>query len=233
MVNKTLKQFDKAFLYDEIKKAVVEELSLRAVQATSSMKEFVPVSISARHVHIQEEHIELLFGKGYRLTKFRDMSQPGQYACEERVTIKGPTGMIEGVRIVGPARKQTQVEISRTDSRKLGVSPPVRQSGDLQGSSPIAVVGPKGYIELDEGCIIADRHIHMSPKVAHEYGVASQQKVATLIHGPKGGIMNNVTIRVDERYALDMHIDTDDANAFGLNGGEQLKIVPSPDNGGL
>lgn len=228
-----MEQLNREYLYDEIKKVLVKELSLYADQSTIKTDKYVPVSISARHVHLQKDHIELLFGKGYQLTKYREISQPGQFSCEEKVTIKSPKGMIKGVRIVGPARKQTQVEISRTDSRKLGISPPVRQSGDLSGSSPISIEGPKGRIDLIEGCIIADRHIHMSPQTAEQYGVVDQQQVRIVIEGLKGGTMNHVLIRVDARYALDMHIDTDDANAFGLNGGEQLQIIIPSNNGGL
>lgn len=226
-------QLNKEYLYEEIKKVLVEELQLHAERAVHNNDKYVPVSISARHIHLQPNDIDTLFGKGYRLTKYREMSQPGQYACEEKVTISGPRGEIKGVRVVGPAREHTQVEISRTDSRKIGLTPPVRQSGDIKGSNPVLVTGPKGFVNLAEGCIIADRHIHMSPQTAKEYGVVDQQKVEILVDGPKGGTMSHVMIRVNERYALDMHIDTDDANAFGLNGGEQLKMVIPPNNGGL
>lgn len=226
-----MKELNKENLYDIIAKAVVEEIT--TLQETFHRKEYVPVSISARHIHLQQEHIDVLFGKGYLFTKYKEISQPGQYACEEKVTIKGPKAMIENVRVLAPIRKQTQVEISMSDARKLGISPPVRNSGNLKGSAPITVMGPKGSVNLAEGCIIADRHIHMTPEDAKSFGVTNLQKVSILVEGDKGGVMNHVTVRVNERYALDMHIDTDDANAFGLKGNEYLKLVLHPVNGGL
>ena len=217
---------DQSELLAEITRSVVEELKKRNLLEGTSRKEYVPVSISARHVHLQPEHVSQLFGEGYCLTKLKDISQPGQFACNEQVTIEGPKGRIEKVRILGPLRNQTQVEISSTDARKLGLNPSVRNSGNLKGSSPITIIGPSGQITLQEGCIIADRHIHMTPADASEFGVNDQQKVAVAVEGAKGGIMGQVTIRVSERYALDMHVDTDDANAFGLEGIELLKIIP-------
>lgn len=213
-----------AKLIEEITRLVVKELGDQPL-SDLQQKTDVPVSISARHLHLQHEHVELLFGQGYELTKFKEISQPGQYACNEKVTLKGPKGTIENVRVLGPLRKQTQIEISRTDARKIGISPPVRNSGNLAGSALITLVGPKGTVFLQEGCIIADRHIHMTPKDAFQYGVKDQQKVSVQVDGEKGGIMGQVTIRVNERYALDMHIDTDDANAFELKGNEWLKII--------
>ncbi|WP_113928830.1 phosphate propanoyltransferase [Bacillus sp. P14.5] len=218
---------DQSNLLIEITRSVVEELQKNNLLEAGSVKEFVPVSVSARHVHLQPEHIGILFGEGYSLTKLKEISQPRQYACNEQVTIEGPRGRIERVRILGPVRNQTQVEISRTDARKMGLNPPVRSSGNLKGSSPITIIGPEGRISLEEGCIIADRHIHMTPEDAACFGVKDQQKVSVGVEGEKGGIMMQVTIRVRENYALDMHIDTDDANAFGLAGNETLKIIPS------
>lgn len=209
----------------EITEKVILELKKEGLIKPNGKREYVKVSVSARHIHLQEDHVEILFGKGYKLTKFRDLSQPGQYACQELLTIQGPKGKIDRVRILGPTRKQTQVEVSRSDARKLGIHPPVRNSGDLRGSAPITLIGPKGTLQLDEGCIIADRHIHMTPCDAREFGVKNNQKVSVLVDGPKGGIMGEVTIRVSEKFALDMHIDTDDANAFGLTGTEWLKII--------
>lgn len=217
-------RINEAELIENITRLVVQELENHPY-FTEERKTHVPVSISARHLHLQQEHVELLFGKGYQLTFFKEISQPGQYACNEKVTLKGPKGVIENVRVLGPLRKQTQVEIARTDARKLGIAPPVRNSGNLAGSAPITLIGPNGSVSLAEGCIIADRHIHMTPKDAEVYGVTDKQKVSVLINGEKGGIMGQVTIRVNERYALDMHIDTDDANAFNLQGNERLEII--------
>nr|WP_239588055.1 phosphate propanoyltransferase [Gracilibacillus alcaliphilus] len=201
------------------------ELQQREIAVTSDSAQKVPVSVSARHVHLEQRHADLLFGKGYTFTKHRDISQPGQYSCQEQVTIVGPKQRLERVRIVAPLRQQTQVEISKTDAIKLGVNPPVRHSGDLKDSAPVTIIGPKGSIELEEGCIIADRHIHMSPEDARLYGVANHQKVKIEIDGEKGGMMYGVTVRVSDRYVLDMHIDTDDANAFGIKGGEYLTLI--------
>ncbi|WP_407272700.1 phosphate propanoyltransferase [Radiobacillus sp. PE A8.2] len=227
--------FDKASLYEVITKAVVEELHNQVLPSSSTTvpsKTQVPVGISARHLHLQQEHADLLFGAGYTFTKHKDLSQPGQYACKETVTIQGPKGSIEKVRLLVPLRSATQVEISRSDARGLGIMPPVRKSGNLKGSSPITIIGPKGSVHLQECCIIADRHIHMSPKDAADFKVTNLQKVAVLVEGDKGGVMANVTIRVSDRYKLDMHIDTDDANAFGLKGDEQLRIIDIPEYGG-
>ncbi|MFC0415000.1 phosphate propanoyltransferase [Cytobacillus solani] len=211
-------------LIENITRLVVRELeSHRLIER--ERRTHVPVSISARHLHLQQEHVELLFGKGHELTKYKEISQPGQFACNEKVTLKGPKGTIENVRVLGPLRKHTQVEISRTDARKIGVAPPVRNSGNIAGSASITLIGPKGSISIQEGCIIADRHIHMTPKDADEFAVKDKQRVSVLIEGAKGGVMGQVTIRVNDRYALDMHIDTDDANAFDLKGNEWLKII--------
>lgn len=217
-------RINEAELIENITRLVVQELENHQLLEVER-KTHVPVSISARHLHLQQEHVELLFGKGYQLTFYKEISQPGQYACNEKVTLKGPKGMIENVRVLGPLRKQTQVEIARTDARKLGIVPPVRNSGNLADSAPITLIGPHGSVGLAEGCIIADRHIHMTPKDAKTYGVTDKQKVSVLVNGDKGGIMGQVTIRVNERYALDMHIDTDDANAFNLQGNEMLEII--------
>lgn len=205
---------------------VTQELSRQGVL----MKNKVPVGISARHIHLEQAHLEVLFGKNYQLTPFKDLSQPNQFACHEKLTLKGPKGDIHNVRILGPLRAKTQVEISRTDGRQLGVNPPVRSSGDLKGAAPITLIGPKGEITVDRCCIIADRHIHMTPKDAKMFNVVDKQKVSVIIPGEKSGVMDQVTIRVNSDYALDMHIDTDDGNAFGLNGNEWLEIID--DEGG-
>ncbi|MBO8137391.1 MAG: phosphate propanoyltransferase [Desulfotomaculum sp.] len=182
----------------------------------------VPVGISNRHVHLSEEHIEKLFGPGYQLTKLKDLSQPGQYACEETVMLVGPKGVIEKVRVLGPARKQSQVEITVTDSFKLGVKAPLRDSGDLEGSAPITLVGPKGTLSLEEGAIIAARHIHMHTSEAEELGLKDGDKVSVRAKGPRGIIFGDVLIRVSDKFKLEMHVDTDEANAVGLRNGDIL-----------
>jgi putative phosphotransacetylase len=221
-----MKYFNKSALLEEITKSLVNELKQHDIVVSQPTKNYLPVSISARHIHLEKADLEKLFGEGYELTKLKDISQPGQWAANEQVTIQGLKGMIENVRILGPLRLQTQVEVARSEARKLGIKLPVRNSGNLKGSAPITIIGPVGRLELAEGCIIADRHIHMTNADAERFGVKDNQKVNVAVEGEKSGVMGKVTIRVRDQYALDMHIDTDDANAFGLTGNEQLKIMP-------
>ena len=186
----------------------------------------VPIGISNRHIHLTREHVETLFGKGYQLTKCKDLSQPGQYACKEVLTIVGPSmRAIEGVRVLGPERKKSQVEISRTDSFTLKVKPPVRESGDLAGSAPITIVGPKGIVTLDEGCIIANRHIHMSVEEGEKFGVRDGEYVDVELNGERRSLFYDVQIRVHKDFRLEMHIDTDDANAAGVGNGFKAKLL--------
>ena len=170
--------------------------------------------------------METLFGAGYELTHLKDLSQPGQYACKETLTIVGPSlRPIENVRVLGPLRKASQVEISRTDSFTLKVKPPVRESGSLAGSAPITIIGPKGVVSLKEGCIIANRHIHMSPEDGAKYGVKDGDYVTVDALGERRTRFYDVQIRVSDKFRLEMHLDTDDANAAGLNGKSLVKIV--------
>ena len=183
------------------------------------MAKEVLVEISARHVHVSEEHLEILFGKGYKLTPKKDLSQPGQFACEERVTVVGSKRELKGVSILGPCRKATQVELSLTDARSIGVSAPIRESGDTSGSGACKLVGPCGEVELTEGVIAAKRHIHMTPEDAEKYGIKDTQVVSVKI--PTEGralIFGDVVARVSPSYALAMHLDTDEANAAGIPG---------------
>ncbi|KJR48237.1 Ethanolamine utilization protein [Desulfosporosinus sp. I2] len=184
----------------------------------------VPVGISNRHIHLSQEHIEALFGAGYSLTKMKDLSQPGQFACEETVTLIGPKGAIPGVRILGPARKSSQVELSSTDTFKLGVKPPVRDSGKIEGTPGIDVEGPKGLVHMDQGVIIAARHLHMTPEDALKFSLEDGEHVHAIVQGPRGGVLEKVLVRVNPNYALDLHVDTDEGNAFGLVNGQQLEI---------
>ncbi len=185
----------------------------------------VPVGVSARHVHLTGEHVESLFGKGYELTKKKEL-MGGQYAANELVTIVGiKLRAIENVRILGPVRKASQVEISSTDAIKLGINAPVRESGDIKGSSPVAVVGPKGVIYLKEGCIIAKRHIHMSPGDAEAAGVKNGDTVSVKAENERGTIFNHVRIRVDDTFTLEMHLDTDEANAAKIVTGDTVRII--------
>ena len=186
----------------------------------------IPIGISNRHIHLTKEHVEILFGKDYRLTKLKDLSQPGQYACKEQLTIVGPSmRAIEGVRVLGPERKKSQVEISRTDSYVLKVKPPVRESGDLDGSAPITIIGPRGIVTLEEGCIIANRHIHMSEEEANVFGVRDGDYADVEINGERRSLFYDVQIRVHKDFRLEMHIDTDDANAAGVANGFKVKLI--------
>lgn len=185
----------------------------------------VPVGVSARHIHLTQSDVETLFGAGYQLTKKKEL-MGGQYACNECVTIVGfKLRAIENVRILGPVRKASQVEISATDAIKLGVKAPIRESGDVKGSAPIAIVGPKGVLYLKEGCIIAMRHIHMSPDDASRAGVVNGQEVSVKVDNARGTVYNHVKIRVDPSFTLEMHIDTDEANAAQIGCGNTCEIV--------
>ena len=186
----------------------------------------VPVGVSNRHIHLSEEHVEVLFGKGYQLTPMKDLSQPGQYACKEVLTVIGPSMRpIENVRVLGPVRRASQVEISATDSYVLKVKPPVRESGSLKGSAPIRIVGPAGVVELSEGCIIANRHIHMSPADGRAFGVSDGDYVTVDVEGKRRTRWYDVQVRVHPDFRLEMHVDTDDANAVGIGNGSRVKVV--------
>ena len=186
----------------------------------------VLVETSARHVHLTAEHIEILFGKGATLTHKKDLSQPGQFACEERVTLEGPKKSIANVIILGPARPATQVEVSFTDARTLGINAPVRESGDVAGSAPLKIVGPCGSIEITEGAIIAKRHIHLTPADAAEFGVSDKEIVCLKIESERTTIFDDVVVRVNPNFSAAAHLDTDEANAacaFGVCYGEIIK----------
>ncbi|MDE6671248.1 MAG: phosphate propanoyltransferase [Ruminococcus sp.] len=180
------------------------------------MSEKFIVETSARHVHVTQEHLEILFGKGHELTKKKDLSQPGQFACEERVTVVGPKKELANVSILGPVRPETQVELSATDARSIGISAPIRESGDIAGSGACKLIGPAGEIEISEGVIVAKRHIHLTPSDAEELGVTDKQVVWVKVETPeRSAILGDVVCRVSEKYARAMHIDTDESNAIG------------------
>lgn len=204
----------------------VIKLLMDAVKSESGSDELtIPVGVSNRHVHLSQEDLDTLFGKGYELTNMKELSQPGQYACKEMVTVCGPKGAIEKVRILGPVRKQTQVEILAADCFKLGRNTTPKMSGELAGTPGITLVGPKGTVETKEGLIIAQRHIHMSPSDALKFGVHDGETVKIETEGIRGGIFNNVAIRVTETSALECHLDTEEANAMGLSGSSKVTIV--------
>ncbi len=206
----------------------VAELVCRVLSGMTepAQEKTVPVGVSNRHIHLTREHLEILFGKGYELTPLKDLSQPGQYACKELLTIVGPSlRPIENVRVLGPLRKQSQVEISRTDSYVLKVKPPVRESGKLDGSAGITIIGPKGVVFLEEGCIIANRHIHMSVEEGAAFGLKDGDYVTVEADGERRTRFYDVQVRVSEAFRLEMHIDTDDANAAGIGNGAKVRIV--------
>ena len=205
-----------------ITRSVLKAMGNDMYQNTGFM---VPVGISNRHIHLTQEAVELLFGEGHKLTKKKEL-MGGQFACEECVTIVGlKLRAIENVRVLGPVRKANQVEISQTDARKLGITVPVRESGDTVGSAPIAIVGPKGALYLKEGCIVAARHIHMSPNDANTAGVKDGDYVSVKVDNDRGTIFNKVKIRVDDSFTLEMHIDTDEANASGIGPNNKVMIL--------
>ena len=176
----------------------------------------VLLETSARHIHLSQEHVDILFGAGHQLTHKKDLSQPGQFACEERVTVVGPKKEIKNVSILGPVRKESQVELSATDARSIGLNAPVRESGVLEGSAPCKLVGPAGEVDLEYGVIVSKRHIHITPEDAQAFGVSDKEivKVKADSEG-RSLIFDDVVVRVSASYATAMHIDTDEANACG------------------
>lgn len=203
----------------------VETLTELIVDAIKKMDDTIPLGISNRHIHLSKQELETCFGAGYELTHLKDLSQPGQYAAAETVTICGPKGAIEKVRVLGPVRKQTQVELLASDCFKLGVKQHLRLSGDIAGSAPITVVGPKGSVYLKEGAIVPQRHIHMTPDDAKRYQVQDGQIVSIRCGGEKGGIFDQVIVRATDNSALDCHLDLDEANAMGLSSSSKITII--------
>ena len=189
-----------------------------------SVKKEVMVEISARHMHVSREHLDILFGKGYELVNKKDLSQPGQYACEEKVTVVGGKGEMK-MSILGPVRPDTQVEVSLTDARTLGIDAPVRESGDIAGTPGCKLVGPKGEVTIDKGVIAAKAHIHFATEEASEYGICDKDLVSVRICGAREITISNVVARVNPNFKRAMHIDTDEANAAGIKGTVNGEIV--------
>jgi propanediol utilization protein len=186
----------------------------------------VIVNLSNRHIHVSKEDLAALFGAGATLTKTKDLMQPGQFACDECVTIKGPKGSIEKVRILGPERKETQCEILSSDVFKLGVPGcPVRESGQLEGSSPFEIIGPAGSVKKAQGLIIAKRHIHFDPPAAARFGVKDKELVSLKVGGERSAIFENLVCRVHETYALECHLDFDEGNAVGIASGAMGEVI--------
>lgn len=191
--------------------------------SSSATEKCVPIGISNRHIHLCNDHIAILFGDRHELTPMKYLGQPGQYAAEETVTIVGPKGVLEGVRVLGPARGESQVEISQTDAFKLGVKPPLRDSGDLDNTPGIDVIGTVGRVTLKRGVILAGRHIHMHPREAAAFGVKNDDRIKVIVPGERGLVFEQVLIRVREDYVLEMHVDTDEANACLLKNGQMVE----------
>lgn len=201
------------------------------VAALEKRERAVPIGVSNRHVHLSREDMDALFGVGSELTHRNDLGQPGQYAAEETVSIKGPKNKIDRVRVLGPLRAQTQIEISVADGFTLGVRPPIRESGKLQGTPGLEIIGPKGSIRADHGVIAALRHIHMHTSDAERLGLHDKQILDVEIEGVRGAVLKNVLLRVSDQYALEMHVDVDEANAMGLKNGDSVYIVMDRANG--
>ena len=210
----------------DINISAITEAVLKAIENTSTDDGEIPVGISNRHIHLSKEDVETLFFFFYELTPCKELSQPGQYACKELLTIVGPSlRPIEKVRVLGPVRSASQVEISRTDAYVLKVAPPVRESGKTEGSAPITIIGPKGVVTLKEGLIIANRHIHMSLEDGEKFGVKDNDYVDVDAYSERRTRFFDVQVRVHKNFRLEMHLDTDDANAAGLKNGSKVSIV--------
>lgn len=189
------------------------------------MKKTLPIALSNRHIHVSQKDLDILFGEGYELTNFKDLSQPGQYACEEKIDVVGPKNTIKGVRILGPVRPDTQFEISISDAFTLGVPPIIRNSGDVKDTPGIKLVGPKGEVEIDKGVIVAARHIHMHSNDGEDFGVSDNEIVSIRTAGPRGVIFENVLVRVHKNFALEMHVDVEEGNAAGIRNGDMVELI--------
>jgi putative phosphotransacetylase len=195
------------------------------VEGGMNMSYSVETGISNKHLHLSEAHIATLFGAGHKLTPIKDLKQPGQYAADERVDIVGPKGALRGIRVLGPARKETQVELAVTDARAIGLTPPVRESGKLEDTPGVKLVGPAGEVNLDHGVIIALRHIHLSPDQAKAAGVKDQDIVDVKTSGARPLVFEDVLIRSGDAHLREFHIDTDEGNAAGLGSGDLVEII--------
>ena len=206
----------------------IMKIILAAVKSTSDNhidSEAIPVGVFNRHVHLMQEDLEKLFGAGYELTKFEDLSQPGRFICKENVDVCGPNGTIEKVQILGPVRKASQVEILASDCLKLGIEAPVRLSGECAGTPGITLVGPKGSTQIESGVMVEKRHIHMSPADAERLGIQNGESVCIEVGGERGGILRNTIICVADGSILECHLDVDEANAMGLDSSSTVRII--------
>ncbi|UYO63736.1 phosphate propanoyltransferase [Acetobacterium wieringae] len=215
---------------NENEKQVIEQIVINTVKKLIAEKDSpnrVVLGISNKHIHLSKKDIETLFGEGYELTNIKDLKQPGQYAAKETVKVIGPKGCFDKVRILGPARPESQIEISLTDARTLGIKAPVCESGQLEGTPGIILEGPCGTVTLTHGVIVALRHIHMPPDIAQKLGIKDKDWVSVETCGVRKTIFCNVLARVSDKFDYEMHLDTDEANAAGLNNDDYLKIIPN------
>ena len=210
---------DKGVVQRSVQLAVAEALFRKTGRI------FVPVASSARHIHLCRADVEKLFGKGYQLQKFRDLSQPGQFACKEQLTVVGPKGQLQKVRVLGPERKATQVEIAFTDSFALGIRPPVRMSGKTAGTPGCRLIGPAGETEISEGVIVAARHLHLSAAQAAMFGLKDGQSVSLRSEGERAVVFENVIVRAGNGHDMEVHIDTDEANAAAMAGSTMMEVI--------
>lgn len=210
-----------------ITRQILQELAARDVRPAASVAQTldIPVGISNRHVHLSREDMDALFGYGATLTRMKAVKQPGQFAAEETVILRGPKGELQRVRVLGPLRSATQIEISVSDSFVLGVKAPVRMSGDLQDSPGIEIIGPRGRVMKSDGAIVAWRHIHISPSDAQRFALRDGMEIDVRINGYRGGILSHVLVRVSADAVLEMHIDVEEANGFGLRNGDCVRRV--------
>jgi acetate kinase len=203
-----------------IARETIRILGYQALQKRLKASEIpIPIGVSAHHVHLCQADVERLFGPGHKLTPLSPLSQPGQFACEEQVKLIGPKGIVDRVRVLGPARSRSQVEISRTEGYRLGINTPIRMSGDLDGTPGLTLEGTAGQVELKEGAIIAHRHMHMTPTDARRLGLENGDIVRLRVGGDRELVFGDVAVRVSPKFQLEFHLDTDEANAAGLNTG--------------
>lgn len=208
---------------EKVLMSIVEKV-VRECMNNQKTVEDIPVGVSNRHIHLSQADLEALFGPGAVLHNKKDLKQPGQYACEEVLTVVGPKGSLKKVRVLGPVRKESQIEVSKTDARTLGIDAPVRESGDLAGTPGIVLEGPCGKVELTHGVIVAQRHIHLDVDTARALNVKDKDMVCVETFGQRGCILKNVTVRVSEKFAPEMHVDTDEANACQMKDNDMIRI---------
>ena len=205
---------------------LVKMITRMVVEELYGMSTQIPIGVSNKHIHLSRKDMDALFGEGSELTPIKDLGQPGQYAYAETVAVRGPKGEFGRVRVLGPLRNESQVELSKTDARSIGIKAPIRESGVLDGTPGVELVGPKGSVMLDKGAIVALRHIHMTPEIAKEWGVKDKDIVDVKVNGgERAGVLGNVLIRVSDKYALEMHVDTDEANACCLDNNDTVTII--------